>query len=215
LAHFVKLPALLREFLLMAPHTLIPSRALQSKIAHLLDDELPPLGPGTPRSHLEQRLSEVTPEALFKATVIDADSAACCLAGIWLWNGFLDHSHELSQSFDTYEAAWWHGIMHRREPDASNAKYWFRKVGDHPLFSTLGERVRLYASKADLPTEAQWLSQCQHWNPSQFIDSCETVRCGSNESLRKIFCEVAAIEWYTLFEYCQHLTCGTEKMKRL
>ena len=211
MAHFVKLPTLPRQFLLMASHTLSPSLTLQAKIAGFMDEKLPPLGPGTADRRLEQRLSKVTPKTLFEDKVIDPDSAACCLAGIWLWNGFLDHSHELSQSIDTPEASWWHAIMHRREPDAMNAKYWFRKVGNHPLFSTLGERVCLYASKADLPTGAQWLLRCQRWNPSQFIDACETVRCSSNESLRLTLCEVAAIEWYTLFEYCQHLTHGTEQ----
>jgi hypothetical protein len=144
----------------MSFHTLKPRLFLPSEIAELLDPNLPPLGPGFPQTQFEQRLKKTVPETLLGATLVSSEAGVCCLAGMWLWNGFLGQSHELSQSIDTPEGSWWHGIMHRREPDAGNAAYWFRRVGNHPLFSTLGSRVRKHATQIELPDEAQWLSQC-------------------------------------------------------
>ena len=60
-----------------------------------------------------------------------------CLAGLWLLYDFLDESHTISQSLDTLEGSYWHGIMHRREPDYENAKYWFRRVPVHPIHAEL------------------------------------------------------------------------------
>ncbi|MGB0656025.1 MAG: hypothetical protein ACPGMQ_11380 [Pirellulales bacterium] len=190
---------------------LTPSFCLPSAIADLLAPDLPPLGPGAPQDRFEQRLGKTSSEILFGATIVSPEEAECCLAGMWLWNGFLDRSHEISQNIDSPEGSWWHGIMHRREPDAGNAAYWFRRVGDHSLFSALGDRVQKHVAHIELPNEAQWLSQCTYWKPQQFIEACESARCNSNERVCYVLREVAAIEWYTLFDYCRNLACGNDQ----
>lgn len=59
------------------------------------------------------------------------------LAGLWLLAGELDKSHSISQQYESADGAVWHGIMHRREGDFWNAKYWFRKAAGHPLYHSL------------------------------------------------------------------------------
>src|SRR5438874_740571 len=71
------------------------------------------------------------------SAVRDQDMAAACLAGLWLYHDFLDEAHRISQELDTTTGSYWHGLVHRREPDFSNAKYWFRRVGDHAIFPAL------------------------------------------------------------------------------
>jgi hypothetical protein len=69
----------------------------------------------------------------------------CLTSGILLRWDFLDESHEISQSMEgrgnPRTADYWHGIMHRREPDAGNAAYWFRRVGKHPAFDSLSKNL--------------------------------------------------------------------------
>ena len=54
----------------------------------------------------------------------------CLTAAIYLYGDDLDSSHnQISEIENDHEAAYWHGIMHRREGDFSNANYWFRRTG--------------------------------------------------------------------------------------
>lgn len=48
-------------------------------------------------------------------------------SAVWMYVDDLNRSHLASQSENTSVGAYWHGIMHRREGDFSNAKYWFRR----------------------------------------------------------------------------------------
>ena len=68
-------------------------------------------------------------------------------AGMWLLAGDLSRSHEVSQKLETQSGSYWHGIMHRREGDFWNAKYWFRKVGPHPVIGQLAQHLSENASE--------------------------------------------------------------------
>ena len=87
----------------------------------------------------------------------------CIEAGLLLLWDFLDESHEISQTMEgkgsPRTADYWHGIMHRREPDAGNASYWFRRVGHHPAFGALGatleDSLRQLGASADQVHQAK------------------------------------------------------------
>ncbi|MCM2372704.1 hypothetical protein [Aporhodopirellula aestuarii] len=61
------------------------------------------------------------------------------LSGLWLLAGDLDRSHTISQDEPSREGSFWHGIMHRREGDYSNASYWFHRVRSSVVFEQLAE----------------------------------------------------------------------------
>lgn len=63
------------------------------------------------------------------------------MAGLWLLAGELDRSHDISQTLDSPTGSYWHGIMHRREGDFSNAKYWMRRAAGHPVFEELANHI--------------------------------------------------------------------------
>lgn len=66
------------------------------------------------------------------------------LAGLWLLAGDLDQSHSISQRLEDNDGSYWHGIMHRREGDYFNAKYWMRRTGDHPVTQELKLKLPEY-----------------------------------------------------------------------
>jgi hypothetical protein len=155
------------------------------------------LGPGRPNEMMRAKLQQLTPEQLFAPTKVrDVDAAKACLAGLWLYHDFLDQSHEISQEIATVEGSYWHGIMHRREPDYGNAAYWFRKVGRHPVFDTLGTAAHELAT-----TDPSRIVMPSPWDPFWFIDFCE--KCVRNkepgDQLARL---IQKREWELLFAHC-------------
>ncbi len=91
-----------------------------------------------------QKLDRLTATDLLVRPAKRPDVADALLAGLWLWHDWLDQSHTLSQSISSSTGSFWHAIMHRREGDFSNSKYWYAKCGGHAA------HARFLASAADL-----------------------------------------------------------------
>ena len=106
--------------------------------AQLADAPLNELGPGKPLAAQRKKLEALSIDTDFAPhKVVERTMAKACLAGLWLRFDFLDESHSISQEIKTPTGSFWHGILHRREPDFDNAKYWFHRVGEHPVFAPL------------------------------------------------------------------------------
>jgi hypothetical protein len=122
-------------------------------------------------------------------------------------HGFLDRSHEISQGLATAEGSFWHGIMHRREGDYPNAKYWFRQAGPHAIHRPLVEAIRERVSTElevpggrEEPAWARWYS-LEAWDPYGFVDLVERVQRAGSPG--RPFCEkIAWLEWQLLFTHC-------------
>src|SRR5262245_16375644 len=99
-------------------------------------ERLPALGPGFPNEAAREVLSAIRVEDVFTA-IRDREAALGCLSGLWLYHDFCDESHTISQDLPGWIGSYWHGIMHRREPDPGNAKYWFRRVEPNPVYESL------------------------------------------------------------------------------
>lgn len=113
-----------------------------------------------------------------------ARSAQAAMSGLFLYFSCLDEAHKIAQEISTAEGSYWHGIMHRQEPDPANAAYWFRKVGDHPVRRELREADSRYPG------------------PLEFIDMCEEARQEPNSPLETAAREIQRLEWQLLFAWC-------------
>ncbi len=165
------------------------------------------LGPGRANTNVRQALKSLTLEDLRGSHgVVDVKLAQACVAGLWLYHDFLDESHEISQSLSGSTGSYWHGIMHRREPDAANAKYWFRQVGRHEIFPRL-----LTAAREIVPDDSQELAdvvRADAWDPFLFIDRCEAAR-GVESTLAASCRQVQLLEWQLLFDFCWRGATGS------
>ncbi len=116
------------------------------------------------------------------------------LAGLWLLAGELDKSHAISQQYESADGAVWHGIMHRREGDFWNAKYWFRKAAGHPLYQTL----RTHLGESDFQYRQHPLLKSLVGNRNLAESLVDCVERADDQST-PILEEICWREWQILF----------------
>lgn len=137
-----------------------------------------PLGPGAPVAAMRAKL-----------TAACASLPPACAAGLWLRFNFLDESHAISQEDEASpDQNFWHAILHRREPDAWNAKYWWRKVGPHPVLERLREQAPALGHR--------------YTTPADFVDFCEKAR-DTGTPAEELAQRVQNLEWQLLFDHCR------------
>jgi hypothetical protein len=177
----------------------------------MIDAELCELGPGSPNTSARQRLEQLTPQRLLDGQIpIDPDAAQGCIAGLWLLHNYLEQSHRISQELKSSSGSMWHGIMHRREPDYANAKYWFRRAPGHPIFPALAAAGRELAVATPADPRIEPLVTQTSWDPLQFVDLCEAAAQRHN-GLEDLCRKVAQAEWQLLFNYCYRRARGSSE----
>lgn len=133
------------------------------------------------------------PAALFPG----ARYGAAALAGLLLRVGCWEESHSVAQDIPFAEGSYWHGIVHRMEPDASNAGYWFRRTGKHAIFPELSHRA---AKILENNGPRHWRLK-EAWDPFLLIDWCaEAGETGGQAEATAI--EIQTAEWQLLFDWC-------------
>jgi hypothetical protein len=87
-------------------------------------------------------LRDARPASLLLQPPLKTDAASSLLSGLWLWHDFLDESHGISQSIHSATGSYWHAVMHRREGDFGNSKYWYARCKNHPAHERIDHEVR-------------------------------------------------------------------------
>jgi len=167
------------------------------------------LNSGIPNDSIESALDAHTNGTVFSPhAVTDTDMASCCISALWLYHDCLDTSHTISQGIPTETGSYWHAIMHRREPDYPNSKYWFGRVGDHPVFPAIRDAAAgIATTAASLPDSATFLTKQCVWDPYGFVDLCEAANCGRTP-VEDLCRQIQQREWEILFDYCYQAAVG-------
>ncbi len=168
--------------------------------------KLAPNAPGPARDWLLQFLRAYQPAQDLPSISSPADAIAM-QAGLLCLHDYLHESHQLSQSVQNqglYQAGdYWHHIMHRREPDYSNAKYWSRVVGYHPLHDLLPEQVRPIFHLFESQTVANWKDRVllnNRWSLNTFVDCCSECESSQDRELCQFAQRVQWIEMLLLLQ---------------
>ena len=146
--------------------------------------------------------------ALFAGDAIRDDYAQAVLSGLNQMNDNLPRAHGLAMSEDVKDESarttldYWHAIMHRREPDYPNAKYWWRRTGHHPVFADVlnaaKSEVAALPSGSDVRRAIDGMSA---WEPLAFTDLCEK-HAASDNAENAVLRAIQAAEMARLLEYC-------------
>lgn len=162
-------------------------RAMNSSVLQtfLTRTSPPDLGPG-PRIGTAS-VSEID-DALDGAGLRD-NQKNLVRALLLLWNDHHDPAHTIVQDLETQDGSYIHAILHRREPDYFNAKYWFRRVGQHSCFPELAKRTAVILEEHNLTSLAKKLMPGGQWDSFAFVDACEAAASPSSpahDTLRQI-----------------------------
>jgi len=159
--------------------------------------------PGNPRA--AELLGALTPETVLSRGKTSPCDAAAVLAALWLRHDYLAESHQLSQAIDTPTGSYWHAIMHRREGDFWNSKYWLNKCRGHPALAAISRQAVdvINASPADKSIMKLTLGD---FDAHGFVDVVEAVHNQTPDSIpadarHDILVALQQIEWQVLFEH--------------
>jgi hypothetical protein len=130
----------------------VPDESLKHRIEALCADLSTPAAPAPDRAAL----------ALFKG-------------GLWFAVDALDAAHSIFQEDRSPEGSYWHGMLHRREGDFPNAKYWLQRAG------------RISALKA-----------VPEFDPVHFVSLCEKASRRSPKEDPVELLEMQRMEWELL-----------------
>lgn len=112
------------------------------------------------------------------------------IAGLWLYVDELDRSHVVSQKLQTPTGSFWHAIMHRREGDFDNSRYWYRRTGRHPAM----RRIDLAGGGAASGTSEG------EFDPYELVDRVQRAHARGERQGDLIALQHR--EWAALFEWC-------------
>jgi len=150
-------------------------------------------------------LEGVSPNQLLTAPMKSSAYADALLAGLWLWHDGLDECHRIVQNSPEGDAgrtySFWHAIMHRREGDFSNSKYWYARAAGHPALATIAGSVGPLVNRA--PADKSLLRMvASGWNPNAFVDFVESVSADEADARYPIAVQLQQLEWRVLWEHC-------------
>ena len=86
------------------------------------------------------------------------------ISGLYLYFCAYDQSHTISQDIASVEGSFWHGIMHRQEPDPGNSG----------LLVPARRAASGLPAVREMPLRRLGFTVKDKWDPFAFIDFCES-----------------------------------------
>lgn len=185
-----------------------------SRLCRMMAEHRPSLYPTEEWDDLmDIRISKLSLEVDAAGTSYDA----AVKSAFHLWNESLDLSHELSQEIHTPTGSYLHGIMHRMEGDYSNAKYWFRQVGAHPIHQPLLQQAKARLTEDGierigsqaLKSKLEQLAASQSWDSALFVDLVShQVTVAQDPEAEELLLELQWTELKLLLQFAFQQTGG-------
>ena len=167
-----------------------------------------------PRDRLFLRLErgksvEVGRKAVAQLTAKEAgvgeDRLLFVQSALYIYFDCFKEAHQIAQDHEGLFGNWLHAILHRREPDAGNSKYWYARI---KIPSKVSQGIAQEALKVlgahptkDLEAFQKKLAKEGEWVSEAFVDLCEKVQSGKPDSSDyQALAQIQEIEWFNLLK---------------
>ena len=117
------------------------------------------------------------------AKIDELTAAPLIKAGLHLLNDDIHNCHIIAQEHENSDGNYWHAILHRREPDYWNSKYWYRRVDNHLVIQ-------------------QMKNEEVGWDPFNFVDQCEKFNKAQERQIQ--LQEMTLLLNYTIKKYAKN-----------
>src|SRR5471030_1742206 len=107
-------------------------------------------------------------------TIGHAGNFALVRGGLFYAIDALDAAHAFFQDAQGDLGSYWHGMMHRREGDFDNARYWFRRAGRLPIFDRMHEAAAQFSAT---------MAKQATWDAYLLTGMCEQVKFGDTDAV--------------------------------
>jgi|SRR5579859_3103800 len=127
-------------------------------------------------------------------------------SALYIYFDCFDEAHQVAQDHEGVTGNWLHAVLHRREPDAGNSKYWYTRV-DLPgeVSQDLAQEALKYLGGTpmrELEAFHRKLSKSKEWEPKTFVDLCEQARKGNDSGpLTRALADIQKAEWTGLLKF--------------
>ena len=125
-------------------------------------------------------------------SIVDATKFALARGGLFYALDALPEAHAIFQDATDDPGAYWHGMVHRREGDFDNARYWFRRAGVLPFFAEMHRAAC---------THSETMARQSNWDPYLFTGQCEQERFGADDLTGEMRA-LQRVEFDAIFDYC-------------
>ncbi|HJT23751.1 MAG TPA: hypothetical protein VJ873_04200 [bacterium] len=160
---------------------------------------------GKPISAGRKVVEKLSEESL--DTAKDPNRLRFIQGALYLCFDCFDEAHTVANDHEgTVAGNWIHAMAHRREPDASNSKYWYHRVSVPAKVSgeIAAESLALLkkSSVPELESLAKKIEKSKHWEPEAFVDLCDEFRKKDDKTpVYRALAAIQEIEWRGLAEY--------------
>jgi hypothetical protein len=175
-------------------------------------------------SFLKRHLDQTDPNTLIADGNTElSEHRALLLAALHLFNDDLDPSHVICQGFGRESIAgnYWHGIIHRREPDFDNARGWFGRAEQWEGLLQIRDGVQELLQRVLLMPEyghardtafalKRHLDAEGIWNAGHFLDMCTAFgeREEKEEMEERLLREIQEAEMIAALDWTYRCAAG-------
>lgn len=147
---------------------------------------------------IDARLKEIWKEDILPEW---SEKHVRCLTLVWF--DYLELAHQIADEERSTEFCYFHAMIHRRERDFFNARFWFRQTDRrHVVFANITDEVRKYLNQKGDQQLLESLIRNDEWSPLEFLE--EVVKGfkmePTSEFVRKLQ-DIQTIEFACWFKY--------------